>query len=83
MSTRAPRTVRATPKPLIEPLEVRSKVEVIALMAQASDLEAARFGEYELWQEVLEAVAAGAPNAKRLAREALGTVVMDFDRKFA
>lgn len=58
--------------------EIRKAVEEIA--AEARDFEVAHGDEDSLHVSVLEAIAAGAPNAQELAREALKTLDLKFAR---
>jgi len=58
--------------------EVRIIIE--AIKAHAGDDEVQHSGEDALHQEVLEAIASGAPNAVELAAEALKTRDISFAR---
>lgn len=60
------------------PADVRLRVEAIA--AAHGDYEMAHGDEDRLHQDVLRAIAAGAPDAAELAAEALRTLELDFPR---
>lgn len=58
--------------------DVKKRVAEIA--AVTSDFEAAHGREDDLYRDVLRAIAEGAPDAAKLAAEALKTQELDFDR---
>lgn len=58
--------------------EVEARVE--AIRENRDDDESAHGQEDELHQDVLRAIAAGAPNAQELAKAALETTVINFSR---
>jgi hypothetical protein len=58
--------------------EVRHRVDEI--WESVNDDEHAHGLEDDLWQDVLRAIAAGAPNAAELATEALKTTDIEFAR---
>lgn len=61
-------------------LEIQARVEVLGHMARAKDHEAAHAQEEGIWGDVLEAIAAGHKKPAALAREALKTKDVEFDR---
>ncbi|MFC7330786.1 hypothetical protein [Marinactinospora rubrisoli] len=61
--------------------EIRRRVEHIDSIS--GDDEVAHYEEDELHRDVLEAIADGAPNGADLAREALRTRGIRFDRYYA
>jgi len=63
------------------PAEVRARVAEIS--REASDWERAHKCEDDLYLNVLNAIAEGAPNAKELAREALVAHLIGFPRYVA
>ncbi len=67
---------------MMEVEDVKQKVAEIQALA-VRDEEEAHVAESELYQEVLRAIAAGAPNAQALAEEALKATLIDFSRWFA
>lgn len=71
------------------PEEVRQRVGALrasgrpTAMGPSYDDENAHIEEKRIWGEVLVAIAKGAPNADALAREALETSHIDFQRWYA
>lgn len=61
-------------------LEIRARVEVLGHMARAKDHEAAHAQEDQIWGDVLAEIAGGHPYPAALAREALKTKDVDFNR---
>jgi len=60
------------------PEDVRARVAHIS--CTAGDWEAAHGAEDQLYKDVLNAIAAGAPNARALAQEAVVAALIDFPR---
>lgn len=65
----------------MKPDDVFDRVK--AIEAMAGDEETAHAAEDELHTDVLQEIAAGSPYAAQLAREALRTLDLKFDRWYA
>jgi hypothetical protein len=59
---------------------IRDRVARIRVHADTGDYEAAHGEEDDLWRDVLRAIADGADNPRAMAREALETTHIDFER---
>lgn len=64
--------------PVLDVVAVAARVAEVHEAAREDDYEAAHGGEDRLWADVLRAIAAGAPDAVALAREALRTAEVPF-----
>ena len=74
----------------VETHEAKSRMKVEDVTARveeieniSGDSEVAHSREDDLWRDVLQAIADGAPNARKLAREALRTEDISFARWYA
>ena len=59
---------------------IRDRVARIRTHAEEGDDEAAHGEEDDLWRDVLRAIADGADNPRAMAREALETTHLSFER---
>ncbi len=65
----------------MEVKDIRKKIAEIR--DKSTDNESAHAAEDKLWQSVLSAIAKGHPRAKELARAALRSTKIEFDRWYS